>query len=164
MANFYRFLKDTYFGLDAYAISGGLTSTMSIAEGDMMQWDYTSKYSTNALLCSGSIFLGVTYDCNPMASLGTSTAPLTGGVVRIGSQGIFQMKTTSSEVYKHLDPVYQGADAQTVSLTGSTRIVGRVHLPGGSTVTGATGTFVPVRILGSMTNNSTVPSSAAAAQ
>lgn len=164
MANFYRFLKDTFYGLEFYAISGGTSSVGAISEGDMMQWDSVSGYATSNLLGSGSIFLGVSYDCNPMAGLGTAARPLTGGGARIGSQGIFQFKTTTGETYKHLTAVYQGADAQTVSTVGSTRIVGRVHLPDGTTVTGATSAMVTVRILGSMTNLSCIPSSAAAAQ
>ena len=160
----YRYLKDTFWGLDAYAISGGITSSATINEGDMMQWDSVSTYATNATMASGSIFLGVCYDTTPLVGLGTSTRPLTSGFVRIGSQGIFNFKSTSGESYTHLAPVYQGADVQTVSLVGSTRIIGRVHLPLGGSITGATGTQVPVRVLGSMTNLSTVPSSGTAAQ
>lgn len=157
--DFYRFLYDVFPGIESYAIY----SSSGVNEGDMMQWDTGSRVATNALLASGSIFLGISYETNPLASLGTTARPLTGSLCRIGSQGIFQMKTTTSEVYSHLDPVYQGADTQTISKVGSTKIIGRVHLPGGSTVTGAAETLCSVRILGNMTNLSCIPSSAAAA-
>ncbi len=157
MANVYRFLKDTFGGNESYAISGGVNTSYSVAAGDMMQWDATSRYATNALLASGSIFLGVSEDANPMASLGTSTQPLTGGRCRIKSDGIHAFKTTAGDVYSHLDPVYQGADAQTVTLTSATRLIGRVWLPGGTQVTAATGVTVPVRIYGAMTLQGRLP-------
>ena len=75
---------------------------------------------------------------------------------------MFQFKSTSGETYSHFDPVYQGADAQTVTLVSALGIIGRVHLPDGSQKTGATGTLVPVRIFGSMTNAGRAASSAAA--
>ena len=129
-----------------------------------MQWDAGSRLATKNLLASGSIFLGVTEEANPFAGIGTTDQPLTGGMCRIKANGVHNFKTTSSEVYSHLDPVFQGADAQTVSLVGSTLMIGRVHLPDGTQVTGATGTDVAVSIYGSMTKNSTVPSSLAAAR
>ena len=161
MANVYRFIKDVFHGVESYKVytSSGMPTT-----GDMCQWDGTSRVATNALLASGSIFLGVSQEVQPLAGLGTNTAPLTNDMIRIVSQGVHAFNTTSGQTYSHNDPVFQGADAQTVSLVGSTRLVGRVHLPDGTQVAGATGTKVNCRIFGSLTNNSTVPSSAAAAQ
>lgn len=160
MANVYRFVKDVYDGQESYKIY----TASGVSEGDFMQWDPDSRLATNNLLASGSIFLGVAQDANPLAGLGTPTNPLTGGMCRIKSNGIHSMNTTSSEVYSHLDPVFEGADAQTVSKVGSTRMVGRVWLPDGTQVTGASGTTVNVSVYGSMTNNSTVPSAATAAR
>lgn len=161
MANVYRFVKDVYNGIESYRVytSSGMPST-----GDMCQWDGTSRYATNALLASGAIFLGVAQETQPLVGLGTNTRPLTNDRIRIVSQGVHKFKTTNGETYSHNDPVYQGADAQTVSLVGATRIIGRVHLPDGSQVVGTGSNAVACRIFGSMTNNSTVPSSAAAAQ
>lgn len=164
MADFYRFLTDVFHGIESYAISGGATSSATISTGDMMQWDATARYATNNTLGSGAIFLGVCDETNPLASLGTATRPLTGGRLRIRSQGVFAMKSTAGETYSHLDPVYQGADVGTVSAVSSTRMVGRVHLPDGTQVTGGTTARVPVRMFGSMTNCGVAPSSTTAAR
>lgn len=160
MADVYRFVKDTYDGVESYAIY----ASSGVSQGDMMQWDAGSRLATNNLLASGSIFLGVAEERNPVASIGTSTAPLTGSRCRVKSSGVHFFKSTAGETYSHLDAVYQGADAQTVTKIGSTRIVGRVWLPDGTQVTGASTTSVNVLVYGSMTMNSTTPSSAAAAR
>ena len=161
MANIYRFLgiDPKVSGAATYAISGGIT----ISQGDMCQWDITSKIATNALLASGSIFLGVAESASPLAGLGTSATPLTRNLVRIRHQGLHEFKTTTSESYSHMTPVYQGADAQTVSTVGSTRIIGEAWYPDGTTVTGAAGTLVNVLIYGHGTMDRTLPSSAVTA-
>lgn len=162
MANVDREIRDVFHGREIYAISGAATT---ISQGDMIQWDATSRIATNAVMASGAIFLGVCDSANPLASLGTSTQPLTGNRVRVLSQGIFNMKTTNGETYSHLDAVFpDGTDLQKVTLNSASRIVGRVHLPLGNQVVGTGSNTVPVRILGSMTQVSTIPSSAAGAK
>jgi hypothetical protein len=160
MANVYRFLKDAFSGVESFAVY----TQSGIEAGDQMQWDATARKATNNALASGSIFLGVCEDAQPVASLGTTASPLTGSRVRIKSQGIHFMKTTAGETYSHLDAVYQGADVQTVTKVSAGRLIGRVWLPDGTQVTGAAGTSVDVTVYGSMTNNSTVPSAADAAR
>lgn len=160
MANVYRFKKDVYDGLESYAIY----TSSGVSQGDMVQWDPDSRKATVALLASGSIFLGVAQEANPLASLGTSAAPLTGGRCRVKSCGVHEFKTTNGQTYSHLDPVFQGADAQTVSLLGSTRLVGRVWLPDGTQVTGTGTNTVNCIIFGSMTQMSTVPTAVVAAR
>jgi hypothetical protein len=160
MADVYRFKTDVYHGTENYKVY----TQSGIDTGDMCQWDTGARLATANLLASGSIFLGVAESTQPLAGLGSTTVPLTGDVVRIKSQGVFEMKTTTGETYSHLEPVFQGADAQTVTKVSATRLIGRIHLPDGTQVTGAAGTSVKVRIFGSMTNVSTVASSAAAAQ
>lgn len=154
----YRFVKDTGgsgAGLEAYAIY----ASSGINTGDMVQWDIAARVATANLLGSGSIFLGVSETTNPVVSLGTPSVPLTGGKITVKSQGVHFFKTTAAEIYSHLDPIYQGADVQTVSKAGSTRMIGRIWLPDGSQVTGATGTNVNVLVMGNMTNDSSAPSS-----
>jgi hypothetical protein len=158
-SNVMRFIYEV-FGQGAGMESYKIYTSSGINQGDMMQWDPNARVATNALLASGSIFLGVSDDCNPMAGLGTASNPLTLGAARIKSSGIFVFKTTSGETYVHRTPVYQGADQQTISTVGSTRMIGRVHLPDGSSVTGAAGTSVNVNVMGDLTNNSLLPSSA----
>lgn len=158
--NVYRKVKDTFDGKESYNIY----ATSGINQGDMCQWDPTALVATNNTLGSGSIFLGVAEDANPLAGLGTPTVNLTGNKCRIQSEGVHFFKTTTGETYVHLTPVYQGADQQTVSTVGATVFIGRCWLPDGSTVTGAAGTPVNVLIVGSQTKNSCIPSSATAAR
>lgn len=160
-SNVYRTLKDVYDGRESYAVysSSGVPFV-----GDMCQWDPTALVATQMTTASGAIFLGVSEECQPLAGLGSNTNPLTGNMIRIVSQGLQSMNSTTGETYTHRVPVYMGADPQTISVVGAGRIVGRVHLPDGSTITGAAGTRVPINICGSMTNGSAVPSASSAAQ
>lgn len=166
--NTYRFLKDIFgtgAGLDSYVISGGSTSAATINQGDQMQWDAGSRYATNNALASGAIFLGICEEANPVASLGTASQPLTGGYLRIKSCGIHSFKTTNGDTYSHMDPVYQGADVQTITNGASAnRMIGRVHLPNGTQVVGTGSNTVAVNIYGSLTNGSNPPSSASSAR
>jgi len=115
MADVYRFVKDTFDGVESYAIY----SASGINTGDMMQWDPVAGKAVNAALASGSIFLGVAEETNPLRSLGTPERPLTGGKIRIKSSGIFRFLTTNGETYSHLDAVFQGSDVQTVNAGSS---------------------------------------------
>lgn len=157
MANIYRYLgvDPQFSGVAVYAISGGST----ISTGDMCQWDTGSRIATSALLASGSIFLGVAESASPLAGLGTSSAPLTRNLVRIRSAGVHRFKSTTGETYSHMDAVYQGADAQTVSKVGATRMIGEVWYPDGTQVTGASGTEVNILVYGHGTLNRVLPSS-----
>ena len=159
--NVYRTLKEVYDGKESYAVysSSGVPFV-----GDMCQWDPVALVALQMTTASGAIFLGVSEESQPLAGLGSNTNPLTGNMIRIVAQGIFSMNSTSGETYTHRVPVYMGADAQTISTVGAGRIIGRVHLPDGSTITGASGTRVPINICGSMTNLSTVPTASSAAQ
>lgn len=155
MPNYYSTVKDVFDGMETY----NYYSSSGVVAGDMMQWDAVSRVATPMTTASGAIFLGVSEDASPLAGIGTAARPLVaGGRVRIKSQGVFNMKTTSGETYSHLDPLFMGADPQTVSKIGSGRCIGRAHLPGGNTVSGGSTTRVNVRIFGSMTNCGQAPS------
>lgn len=161
MANVYRFLKDVFDGRDSYAVY----TSSGVDQGMLMQWDTGSRKAVPMTANSGAIFLGVSEECQPLAGLGSSTRPLTGDRLRIVSQGLMRLPGTDGETYSHRDPVFMGADASRItSVAGQQRIVGRVHLPDGSQVVAASGVTVPVIVLGSMTNNSTTPSSATSAR
>jgi len=152
MANIYRFVKDTYFGLESYKVY----TQSGVSQGDLMQWDAGSRLATNNVLASGSIFLGVAEGAQPLASLGTATVPLTGDRVRIKSNGIHLYTGTAAETYSHLDTIVQNsavAGAMTISnAASSNRIIGRVHLPDGTQLTGAV--QVPINIFGAMNQTS----------
>lgn len=158
--NVYRDLGiDQYTGSAAYAVATG----SGINTGDMCQWDTGSRIATLMQAASGAIFLGVANSSQPLAGLGTVSVPLTNDRVTIKGQGVFDLKTTTGETYSHLDPVFMGADQQTVSKVGSSRMVGRIWLPDGTQVTGAAGTNVHVMIYGQMALPSVLPSAASTA-
>lgn len=162
MGHVYRFIKDIYDGREAFVVSGDASS---ISQGDMCQWDPTSRYATNNLLGSGSIFLGISEDAFPLRGLGSSTNPLVpGNRIRIKSNGVHFMKTTNGETYSHGEALYQGADQQTVTKVSAGRPVARVWLPNGTQVVGTGSNTVHCIIFGSMTNNSMIPSAADAAK
>jgi len=161
MADVYRNVKDIYEGSDAYKVY----TQSGNDQGDMMQWDATSRLATNNAMASGAIFLGIAEDSQPLRSLGTATVPLTGDRCRIKAQGVFFFTTTNGETYNHLDAVFQGATVQTVTTsTGQERMIGRVHLPDGSQVTGNGTNTVNVRVLGNLALPSLLPSAADAAR
>ena len=155
MADVYRFLKDIYSGAESYKCY----TQSGISTGDMCQWDADSRLATNNYLASGSIFLGVSEERQPLASLGTTAVPLTGDRMRIKSQGLHKFISTNGETYSHLDPVAQsGTNRQAVTKLIATRMIGRVHLPDGSQVSGDGSLEVPVIIYGTMTNVGRGPS------
>ncbi len=155
-SNVYRTINDVFDGRDSYAV---YSSSGIPFQGDLCQWDPAALVATQMTTGSGAIFLGVAEECQPLTGLGSNAAPLTGNRVRIVSQGLFFLNTTAGETYQHLTAVGVGADPQTISTAIAGKMVGRVHLPLGNTVTGAAGTTVPVRIFGSMTNAGRLPSS-----
>ena len=146
MADKFRFVKDVYDGFTAYAVYGA----SGIETGFLMQWDTGARKAVPMTTTpSGAIFLGVSEETTPLAGLGSAANPLTGNMLRIKANGIHRMKTTNGETYAHLDAVYMGADAHTVSKAGL-RIIGRVYLPDGTTVAGSATAEVPVNIFGSL--------------
>lgn len=155
MADYYTFKKDTYYGYESYACY----SASGIAQGDLMQWDVGCRKAVNNLLGSGAIFLGIAEEANPVTSL-----LLRIDQIRIKSNGVHDILTTNGETYSHLDPVFQGAAVNQVSLYGQTVIVGRVHLPDGTQVVGTGTNRVPVRIFGSTTRDGFQASSLAVAK
>jgi hypothetical protein len=163
MADTFRFLKDLYDGYSAHKVY----SASGIQTGQMMQWDAVARVAVPMNTTSGAIFLGVSEESQPLVGLGTPTVPLTGNMIRIKAGGTAAMLTTTGETYAHLDPVFvQSSDAlaMTVTKSGASRVVGRVWLPDGSTVTGGTGTTVPVAMLGSQVMHSCIPTSDPAAR
>lgn len=89
--------------------------------------------------------VGVALNSNPItpSPYGTAVYP---DVAEIGYGGVYEFKTTVGESYTHDTAVNVGADSQTVTTTAGTYPVGKVYRPDGSTLTGAAGAKVLVRI------------------
>ena len=161
MANYYSTIKSLFDGYESYAIH----AASGIDTGDMMQWDTGSRVATPNALASGSIFLGVSEETNPMAGLGTAARPMTGGFCRIAGEGVQNLRCTDGETYVHLTAVYQGSTVQTVTTGPSAnRMIGRVWLPNGTSVTGTTSNRVNIRIFGSQGTTGATVSSADSAR
>lgn len=126
-----------------------LDSASHINQGDLVYWDATSM-TAKALDSDAhaATLLGAALGSSIVNSNIDNTSSSGEPDINIGYGGIFDMKTTSGDLYSEGTPVYVGADAQTVtSATGSTNKVGVVRLaPRGSAITGAAGVTVPVLV------------------
>jgi hypothetical protein len=89
--------------------------------------------------------IGVALTANPIdpTVYGDAVYPT---YAEIGYGGVYKFKTTASESYTHDALVNVGADSQTVTMTAGSYPVGRVYNPEGTTITGASGVTVNVRI------------------
>lgn len=125
-----------------------LHSVAPIAQGDLVFLDTGAHIlKPVAVDADAATLCGVALSPSaPTSNIDNGTAPLEKGI-SVGSDGVFELKTTASEVYHTGDAVYIGADAQTVTLTVGTNKVGTVLLPTNvSLVTGAAGIKVQVVI------------------
>ena len=124
-----------------------VTSTDVIANGDLLKWDTgtgTAKRLVNE--ADYASFIGVAEGQIPIASNIDNVTGLENSIL-VREDGVFLFKTTSGETYVHGIAVTMGADNQTVSLDGSSHIIGYVFLPDGSTIVGtAARELVPVRL------------------
>ena len=116
---------------------------------DFNQGDLVYSNSGVATVCASDAnahtLIGIARLASPMdpTPYGDSVYP---DYAEVDYGGVYWMKTTASETYVHSTSVSFGADAQTVTTVAGTYAVGVCYLPDGSTVTGASGVKVPVRI------------------
>ena len=144
----------------ALAIGVDLTvNAGAIAAGDMI---YLTGNKTAASLntaggsnANAANFLGVSIDQYPLPITQGVTAPYAGGVNRVQyrREGEFKFYTTNADTYAAGDAVYLGADGQTVQKTALGTSIGKVSTDQravgvqlGSSITGATGVQVVIRI------------------
>jgi hypothetical protein len=91
-------------------------------------------------------FIGVAEGQIPLASNVDNAQGLEKNIL-VREDDVFGFNTTNSESYTHGVALKMGTDAQTVMLDGgASRVIGYVFLPDGTTVTGAAGVKVPVRL------------------
>jgi len=117
----------------------------TINEGDIVKWDTTNLIAVQQATGAATTCIGVSESQIPVAS-GIDNANIQ-DTIRVRSEGVFSFKTTATEVYKHGLTVGVGADSQTVKLDATANnIIGIVWLPDGTSVTGAAGVEVKVKI------------------
>lgn len=122
--------------------------TYDINQGDQVYWD-SSGHVVKPVDTNGhaATFAGVAAQSSYMNPYGTKIYPQ--GSIEVWTKGKYTFKTTVGDTLNHGDPVYLGADAQTVTNQdpGGGNVIGYVWLPlGGTAVTGATGTNIDVVI------------------
>lgn len=124
-------------------------STFPFNQGDLLYLDTTAHLAKPLDSdAHGATILGVALEpSNVSSNLDNGVVSHAATSALVGWDMIANLKTTAADVYHTGDVVYAGADAGTVSLTG-TNAVGVCILPYGvATVTGATNVVVAVRIL-----------------
>lgn len=124
-------------------------STFPIAQGDLVYMDTTAHILKPVLSDANAAALaGVALQPSAVSSnLDNGTVPAQ-SVIQVGWACVASLKTTVAETYYTGTSVYAGADAQTVTTVAGTNKIGVVVLPSGvSSVTGATGVSVPLRVL-----------------
>lgn len=118
----------------------------AINSGDMVYWNATAKAAHPYTLdANGAYFMGVSLDTTPMDVIATDYLP----TVNVRTRGQFAMKSTAGDTYNPGDPVYVGADAQTVTNTagGMTTKVGTIAMdPSMVALAGGAGVTVLVDI------------------
>ena len=143
MSQNYRFLRhapDT----EVFTVNPAVDT---IEMGDLLQWDTSTNTAKRlALVANAAAFIGVAEGAVPPTSnIDNSTLLVTTLTVR--KKGTFSFKTSVGDTYANGDSVTIGADNQTVLKDATAgHIIGYVDLPLGTTVTGAAGVEVPVRI------------------
>ena len=125
-----------------FAFPVATDGTFDINAGDLVWFDTSSHLLKPLDSDAHAAYLaGFAYDSSFLNLYGQKKYDNSIVAVCVGAG---RFKTTAGDTYHHGDTLYLGADAQTVTNTagGNTHAVGYVFLPGGNTVTGATGTLV----------------------
>lgn len=97
--------------------------TADIYQGDMIAWSPNHGYAIGAPAASGASFIGVSDTSTKVATLGVLTADQQLTRVNAIQEGLCEfIVAAGGGTVKPFDPVYIGADAQTVALSGSNSI------------------------------------------
>lgn len=127
-----------------------------IDAGDVVKWDTSSLYALRQATGNAEKCVGVSMDTIPLPSRIDASDVV--DMIRVKQSGIFSFKTTAAETYEHGLWVEVGADSQTIKLTSTgANKVGKVHLPDGTSVTGAAGTEVEVELFPQYIGNNLLP-------
>jgi len=116
--------------------------------GDLMYMDQTAHLAKPLDSdAHAATLIGVAAQPSQVSSnLDNGSIPAEKAVV-VQSSGVFGLQTTASEVYYPGQPVYAGADAQTITNVTGSNIIGWVILPVGvASITGAAGVSVGVYV------------------
>ena len=123
-----------------------IDSTLDYFVGEMLYVDSVSfLYKNDIDDTKAANFAGVSLDQVPVSGIGDRDADKNG--IAVARKGVFKFKTTVADVYHQGALVYVGADANTVSVTG-TNAIGRAQMPAVTTaITGAVGVYIDVEIV-----------------
>lgn len=127
-------------------------TTSAVNEGDLVYWDASAhliKSITNDTTAAAG-YAGFAAQPSTVSSNLDNGAILPPNMLVVNkTYAVGQFKTTVGDTYHHNDPLYIGADAQTVTSTvgGLTQVLGYVQLPPGvSSLSGAVGVRVGMYI------------------
>ena len=141
MAEFYTFLGDLRPWGNGTPVAYKIAAALELESGTFAAWDATNgtlvKFIRDA---SGGKFAGVTRGSSVMVKSLGNQAALIPPKLSVFTTGIHQMLGTAAETYTHGVVVYMnGTTANKITTTQGTGgvAVGAVHLPDGSTLSGA---------------------------
>ena len=143
MSQNYRFKRDAR-SVEVFAANPAVDV---VEMGDLVQWDTATKTAKRlASTANAAAFIGVAEGAIPPTSnIDNSTLLVTQLTVR--KSGTFSYKTSVGDTLVNGDAVTIGADNQTVLKTATAgEVIGYADIPDGSSVVGAAGVLVDVRI------------------
>lgn len=146
---YYTFIKDIRPFGNGSAFSYK-TALIDLVNGEFVAWDNTNKTLVRFVRdASAGPFVGISRDSLVgIQNLGNQPALLSNfqKVFSVFTSGIHSLLGTAAQTYVHATPVYMaGTDSQKITtVAGGGTQIGTVHLPDGSTLTGAV--RVPVLI------------------
>jgi hypothetical protein len=123
-------------------------ATFPIKQGSLVVWDAVAGIAKEAAAAAiGDKLLGCSENTVPVASnIDNGVTPIQYSINACYGD-VFSMGATTGESYVDFDPVYVGADAQTITKVnaGSQVAIGYVKLPSGTaSIAGSAGVKVPV--------------------
>ena len=151
-------LKDIRFAMSKLNHPhGGSSVSFDYMMGDLLFWDDAAAYvKPLASDANAQYLVGVSLRGSylaPFASMQQSGGP---GMVKnyyldalVGFGAIFSFYSTAGDTYNHLDPIFFGTDAQTITNQAATHSIGVVMLPtpGTTAIAGGSTVLVPVLVI-----------------
>lgn len=99
-----------------------VAANADIYQGDAVVWDINAGVAIGAPSASGASFIGISDTSTKVPTLGVLTADQQVPRINVIQGGLVEMIAGAGATIKPFDPVYIGADAQTIAFSGSNAI------------------------------------------
>jgi len=108
--------------IEGWRLSRVNSGAEDIYQGDMVMWAVLLGKAQPAVAASGASFIGVSDTSTVVPSLGVLTSDQQLSRINVIQSGLVEMIAGEGATIKPFDPVYIGADAQTIAFSGSNAI------------------------------------------